>query len=190
MGCFCTSRPERISISPPNAKGVDALVAGGLLCTRANDLPVIVLRSVIDGPQRLAIGRETEKIETAISVQVGRVEDGSWTRNWLRRGEIAFLVAKPHESARSVGVRRRRYTAKQQIDCAVVIQISGAQAYFAGEKIVSGGNMGDLDLLPGLAIGVLGETDDCAIGLDAEQIENSAVAHIGGCDRSELACDG
>ncbi len=58
-----------------NPERVDALIADRLDRVWPHNLPVIVLRALIYAPYRLPIGRETQKIEMAITTKVCSVKD-------------------------------------------------------------------------------------------------------------------
>src|SRR5580704_18348440 len=75
-----------------DAERVDALVADGLLRVGANDLPMIILGTVIHGLHRLAIGIETQQVKASVGAQVRDIRNCAGTGSVIEKSKFRFRV--------------------------------------------------------------------------------------------------
>src|SRR6185369_11251080 len=111
-----------------HTEGIDALIAYCLDGVRPHNLPVIVLRTLIDPLHGLPIRGQTEEIEMAVIAGIGSVKHQRRSCWMTQQSEASSDVAEPDHRARVVAARSRRSGRKDQIEGAIVIQISNVQA--------------------------------------------------------------
>ena len=92
-----------------DAEGIDALVAGGLVRARANDLPVIILRAAIDGVDGLPIGGKSKQIEPAVGIRRALHRRRARDLGAMRASvKCSFSSASQMSAPGSIAVSRRR----------------------------------------------------------------------------------
>src|SRR5688572_17543031 len=82
-----------------HAEGVDTLIADSFNCPRANHLPVIILRAAVDRLNSFVFSCEPKEIETAVTIDVGDVEEALAQLNVSVLTELTLLVAQPDDRA-------------------------------------------------------------------------------------------
>src|SRR5580698_6044687 len=84
-----------------DTKGIDALITDGLLCVRPHNLPMIILRTVIDGLQRLSVGGKRQQIETPVAGEIRRARNQRRSRclpkRMLEQNKFTLFVRKPDQ---------------------------------------------------------------------------------------------
>ena len=98
MGSFCASRAERISISPPMPKELMRWSPVDCLARGADDLPVIVFRSLVQVFLRLAVGRKAEQRKASIGADIRQIEDLRWADWLIQQVEFSCLIGEPDEA--------------------------------------------------------------------------------------------
>ena len=181
IGCFCTSKPGADFHFAAHAKRIDALVADGLRGMRPHNLPVIILRALIHCLYGLAIRRQAQQIELAIAAQVCGVKDER-RRDWLlQQYKFLLLVAQPDHCAARVLAWSFRGWRNDQIKRPIVVEIGDPQPNFTGKIVGCVRNPGNFSRIPALSFVLVGNTNDGAVRLYHQQIENPII--IGVCHR-------
>ena len=80
-----------------DSERIDALIAHGLHGVRSNHLPVIIFRAAVDCLNWFSRSGKAEQIESAIPVQVRRVEHQRRTGGMVHQHKLAIVVAEPNE---------------------------------------------------------------------------------------------
>jgi hypothetical protein len=104
---------------PTHPKGVDPPIARDWYSARPKPQPEIVLRALIDQPQRLAGLRQPEQIKSAITCQVCHGEYAP------RQGMVQELKSAPGIAEPDASSRRERH---DQVKATIVVHVRHQQA--------------------------------------------------------------
>ncbi len=132
---------------------------------RPHNLPVIILRALIDCLHRLSIRRQTEQIELAIAVQIRGVKNEGRPGWLVQQHKLLLLIAEPDQrSARALAgnLRRRR---QEQIERSVIVEISDSQPHFACKVVGRIRYSGNLSCVPALPFVLIRNPTDNTVTL-------------------------
>jgi len=138
-------------MSPRTMQGVVDFLGKLRVGVRPHNLPVIILWTLVDPLHRLPIRGQTEKVEMAVIAGVGGVEHQRRSRGRRQQREAAGHIAQPDHRARVVAACSRRSRRKNQIERAIVIEISDVHAHLArkvGARVRHSCDLGCLPALP------------------------------------------
>ena len=166
-----------------NAKWIDALVADGLRGVRPYDLPVIILRALIDRLYRLPVRGQTQQIEPAVAVQVCGVKNQCRPGRLIQQREFSLRIAEPDQRAGRALPGAGETGDKIQIERSVVIEIGRHAAALRPQDSWLHPALWRFRRSPSSALRSYPKCEDGAVSLYRQQIENAVVIGVGGCDR-------
>ncbi len=144
-----------------DTEGIDALIAGGLVRARTNDLPVVILRGAIDGVDGLAIDGKSKEIEPPFDIYWRCIKHARGTLGRCEQRKMPILIGEPDKCARCIALSAD--VCEQEIEGAVVVEIGYAQTYLAGQRVRGVGHQRNLTNVPGVI--EIGEAHDRAARL-------------------------